>query len=74
MSKRLSAALVVAMLLYGGGYVMFRQFHNETWPQDRQRYVIFPEGRGAVLYYAWRPLSYLDGALTVMRARIGPHR
>jgi hypothetical protein len=74
MPRRSSAALAFAILLYVGAYVAFRQTHNEVWSQDRQRYVIFPESYGPFLYYAWRPLSYVDGALTGMRFHIGPHR
>lgn len=45
----------------------------EVWANDGQTYVIFPEDVPA-LYYAYRPLSYLDGAFTGMRFHIGPHR
>jgi hypothetical protein len=74
MSSKRIATVVVALLLYVGSYVVFRQLHIEVWQRDRHAYVIFPEGYGALLYYAWRPLSYLDGALTGMRFHIGPHR
>ena len=42
--------------------------------RDRQVYVMFPEGPGRLLYYLWRPLTYVDGAATGMRFHIGPHR
>ncbi len=35
--------------------------------------MIFPETAPA-LYYAFRPLVYLDGMLTGQRFHIGPHR
>jgi len=74
MSSKLLAVMVAALVLYVGSYIGFRGLHIEVWPRDQHAYVIFPEGYGALLYYAWRPLSYVDGALTGMRFHIGPHR
>ena len=75
MSSKLWAVLVIAVLLYVGTYVAFRHARTEVWQRDQHAYVIFPAGGfGALLYYAWRPLSYVDGALTGMRFHIGPHR
>jgi hypothetical protein len=74
MPLRLSTAIGVAVFLYVA-YVAFRQTRTEVWQRDQQAYVIFPAGGyGAFLYYAWRPLSYVDGALTGMQFHIGPHR
>jgi hypothetical protein len=70
----LSRLLLVILALYVGGYFVFRQARVETWSPDGQNYVIFPEGTGRVLYYLWRPLSYMDGRVTGMGAHIGPHR
>ena len=64
----------VALLLYVGAYVAFRQSHTEVWERDKRAYVLFPESYGRPLYYAWRPLAYLDAALTGMQHHIGPHR
>ena len=47
---------------------------TEIWDRDKRAYVIFPESYGRPLYYAWRPLSHLDTALTGMQHHIGPHR
>jgi len=66
--------VVVTLLLYAGAYVAFRQAHAETWDRDKRTYVIYPESYGRPLYYLWRPLSYLDTALTGMEHHIGPHR
>ena len=74
MSPKLPAVIAIAVLVYVGAYVAFRQARIEVWQRDQQAYVIFPAGYGALLYYAWRPLSYVDGALTGMRFHIGPHR
>jgi len=71
---RTTAALVVILLIYAAAYVVFRQTHAEVWERDKQIYVIYPESYGRPLYYAWRPLSYLDGAITGMQHHIGPHR
>ena len=72
MARRVSLVALVLMI-YVGSYLAFRQTHAEVWARDRNAYVIFPE-RWSALYYLWRPLSYLDGALTGMRVHIGPHR
>jgi hypothetical protein len=62
------------VVFYVGSYLAFRVANSEVWEHDRRAYVMFPPGVGAGLYYLWRPLSYLDGALTGMRFHIGPHR
>ena len=72
--SRILRLVIVALVLYAGAYVAFRQTRAETWDRDRQTYVIFPESYGRPLYYLWRPLAYVDSALTGMRHHIGPHR
>jgi hypothetical protein len=75
MSSRVLALLAMAVLVYVGAYVIFPHARTEVWQRDQPAYVTFPDGgSGALLYYAWRPLSYVDGALTGMRFHIGPHR
>jgi hypothetical protein len=64
--------MIVALYLVG--YVIFRATHQETWQQDGATYVIFPTGAGLILYYLWRPVSYVDGAITGMKFHIGPHQ
>lgn len=72
--RRISIAfLAVIVLLYLGGYALFRQTHIEVWEKDNNEYVIFPTG-STYLYYAFRPLTYLDSILTGMRFHIGPHQ
>jgi hypothetical protein len=67
--------LIAVLVVYAGSYLMFRQSNIEVWDRNKQAYVIFPTGGpGSALYYAWRPLSYLDGAITGMGFHIGPHR
>jgi hypothetical protein len=75
MAAKLSMAFVAAAFVYIGAYVAFRQTQTEVWQRDQHAYVIFPAGGyGTLLYYGWRPLTYVDGALTGMRFHIGPHR
>ena len=79
MSDRAAAAralrfVLLAALLYVGSYVAFRQSHAEVRDRDQRTYVIYPETYGRPLYYLWRPLSYLDTALTGMQHHIGAHR
>jgi len=68
------AIAAILLGLYVGGYWAFRLTNSEIWQSDRHAYLMFPYGYGVVLYHLWRPLSYLDGALTGMRFHIGPHR
>lgn len=56
---------------YLGGYIAYRQTHVEVWANDAKPYVIFDS---MAAYYAFRPLSRLDEALTGTGAHIGPHR
>ena len=72
--SRIVSLVILALVLYVGTYVIFRQTHIEVWERDQQAYVIFPDGYGVALYYLWRPLLYVDGTLTAMRFHIGPHR
>jgi hypothetical protein len=72
--SRVTSLIIVALLLYVGGYVAFRQTHIEVWDHDKQAYVIFPDRLGIALYYFWRPLSYVDGASTKIGFHIGPHQ
>jgi hypothetical protein len=67
--------ILLLVILYTAGYAFFRTTHAQVWEKDQATYVIFPEGSaGRALYYAWRPLSYLDQQLTGTGAHLGPHR
>ncbi|MCP4316167.1 MAG: hypothetical protein GY789_09150 [Hyphomicrobiales bacterium] len=55
------------------GYVVLRIANTQVWDQDGHTYVIFPKSPIA-FYYAYRSLTHVDGALTVMRFHIGPHQ
>jgi hypothetical protein len=68
---RLAAPLVL-IALWAGSYVAFRSSHVEVWQRDGRSYLIIPS-HARWLYYIYRPLMYVDGALTGMRFHIGPH-
>ncbi len=68
--KRMMISLVA---LYLAGYAVLRIANAEVWDQDGRTYVVFPASPIA-LYYAYRPLMYLDSTLTGMRFHVGPHR
>jgi len=63
----------IAFVLYVGSYFAYRASHIEVWERNGQPYVIFPVS-SPVVYYVYRPLTYLDGALTGMGFHIGPHQ
>lgn len=67
--KRIILGLII---VYFGSYLGFRAANSETWTRNGQTYVIYPEG-GRILYMLWRPLAYLDQALTGTGSHIGPH-
>ncbi|QQS42871.1 MAG: hypothetical protein IPM63_08040 [Acidobacteriota bacterium] len=72
-AKKLIVPLAVLFVVYLGSYAVLRYMNSEVWEKDGMTYVIFPENLRA-LYYLYRPVSYVDGALTGMRFHIGPHR
>ena len=63
----------VIAAIYLVGYAVLRTANAEVWDQDNHVYVLFPKNPIA-LYYLYRPLTYIDGAMTGMRFHIGPHR
>ncbi len=72
-ARHTAPRLILLMLcLYLVGYAALRLANTGVWEKDGQTYVIFLKSPIAV-YYAYRPLTYLDGALTGMRFHIGPH-
>ena len=64
--------ILFGVLLYVVGYSVFRITQVETWAEDGNAYVIFPEDSLAI-YYLFRPLTHVDAFLTGMRFHIGPH-
>jgi hypothetical protein len=69
--RQVLTSLGIAAVLYLGTYIWYRNAHTEVWARDGHPYVIF----GSRLpYYLYRPLSYVDGAITGMGFHIGPHQ
>lgn len=70
--RRLAALMATAILVaYVVAYAGYRQTHAERWSQDGRTYVLFGSRAS---YLAFRPLSYVDQALTGTGAHLGPHR
>ncbi len=70
---KIARYLLIAALAYLILYLVFRETNQEIWLENKQSYVIFPDGIGKLLYYFWRPLTYIDGTLTGMQFHIEPH-
>ena len=66
-------ALTILLLVYLLAYITFRTLTSEIWQRDGKTYVIFPT-ESVVIYYVFRPISYLDGMITGMRFHNGPHQ
>ena len=69
--RRLARWAGVLVAIYVVAYIVFRVVYTQVWNKDKQAYVIFPE-RPILIFYAFRPLTYLGGAMTGMRFHIGP--
>jgi hypothetical protein len=70
--KHFFVAILVVITIYVGTYIQLRASHVDRWDRDGHVYVILP--RSTVVYYVYRPLTYIDARLTAMRFHIGPHR
>jgi hypothetical protein len=68
--RKVTLAIAVLIVLYVAGYLAVRQTYSEVWERDGKVYVLFPSSG---IYYLFRPVTYLDAALTGMRFHIGPH-
>jgi hypothetical protein len=64
--------VIAIVIAYPGSYLICRSMWVERWDQDGHDYVIFPTS--TILYYLYRPLTYVDARFTGMRFHIGPHR
>jgi hypothetical protein len=73
MKGKIFGLLMVFAMAYVFSYAWLRKTHTQVWDRDGRAYVIFPSD-GAILYYLFRPLSYIDGAVTGMGFHIGPHQ
>lgn len=68
--KRLGFAALFGISLYVMAYVGLRISSLEPSEHDGREYVIFGSSSS---YYFFRPISYVDAALTGMNFHIGPH-
>ena len=73
MKRKVLIALLIIVAAYVLSYVWLRQSRIEVWEKDNQAYVIFPADN-IYVYYLYRPLTLIDGAITGMRFHIGQHR
>jgi hypothetical protein len=66
---RFTTSIMLLLGIYAGCCAAFRQTNQDV---DRSKtLVVFPGGAiGQVLYNVWRPLTYLDGALTGIEVEV----
>lgn len=69
--RRLAAFAAGACVAYVGVYAGYRQTHAERWERDGREYVLY--GSHAA-YLLFRPMRYVDQALTGTGSHLGPHR
>ena len=69
--RHLAGLVAAAALAYVAAYAGYRQTHTERRSRDGRTYVLFGS---RLSYLAFRPLSYVDQALTGIGAHLGPHR
>jgi hypothetical protein len=69
--KMLGLWAIFLTFVYTGSYVAYRATHTEVWQKDGRPYVIYSS---RFSYYLFRPISYIDHALTGMGSHIGPHQ
>ena len=58
--------------MYVGTYIWLRALRVEGWDRDGHDYVVLPQS--SLVYYVYRPLTYIDAQLTGLRFHIGRHR
>ena len=73
MMKKLILIGSIIPILYSLSYLGFRASNIEIWEKNGKQYVIFPE-KPLVVYYFYRPLSYIDAKATGVGAHIGDHQ
>ena len=72
MKQKVFIGVIILFSLYFLGYIWLRQTHTEVWEKDEKSYLIFPGDK--ILYYFFRPISYIDGKITSIDFHIGQHR
>jgi hypothetical protein len=71
--RRVVHMVLACGVVYVVSYLALRMTHVEVWSHDGHPYVIIPPP-ARLLYYVFRPMMHVDGAVTGMRFHIGPHR
>jgi len=69
--KKAIIGIGLLAVAYFVSYAFVRQSYSKVWEADNSTYVLFPNPS---VYYLYRPITYVDGALTGMRFHIGAHR
>ena len=71
--KRFFVTVLLVGAVYVGTYISAADVTREALgSRDGHNYVILPQSH--LVYYVYRPLTYIDAHLTGMRFHIGPHR
>ena len=73
MKTKAFIGLLILLLIYFGSYILMRESYAEVFNHYGNKEVIFLNDK-VYLYYLYRPLSYIDGAVTGMKFHIGQHR
>jgi len=73
MKVKIFIASLILLFIYFGSYILVRQSYTQVLNHYGDKEVIFPDDK-VYLYYLYRPLSYIDGAVTEMKFHIGQHR
>ena len=68
----LTTIIAAFVFIYIGSYIIFRNTHIEVWQKNGRSYVIFPE-KNKIIYYFYRPITYVDAKMTGMGFHIGAH-
>jgi hypothetical protein len=71
MKQKILIGAILLFSIYFLSYIWLRQSHSEIWEKDGKTYVIFPENK--ILYFLFRPLSYVDNKITGIDFHIGQH-
>jgi hypothetical protein len=65
--------VLIALAVYVASHGVFRFANQQVWATNGVSYVLYPSDK-AWVYYLFRPMAYLDGALTGTQTHTGPHR
>ena len=72
MKQKILIGAIFLFSIYFLSYIWLRQSHSDIWEKDGKTYVIFPENK--VLYFLFRPITYMDNKVTGIGFHFGRHR